>query len=122
MGESRNVDRHGKLRTSYLRREYSSIRGGSIDSEIRRKNYQPQKGIRQTVLEAYNRGGREEALKELEAINRRLGKTVYTVEMMDTWIKQAKFKASNQVTVQNQIKEQNQGQIEEQGRNDDDAR
>lgn len=90
MGSRKYLDRNRKLSPSFRNMLYYDIQSGIIDRENRPKN-KPQKGIRQTILEAYNRGGRKEALKELEAINKRLGKTVYTVEMMDSWIKQSKF-------------------------------
>lgn len=86
----RSIDRKGRLKLSFRQELYFKIEGEMIDQQIRAKS-QPQKGIRQTILEAYIRGGREEALKQLDIINKKFGKIVYTVGMMDNWIKESKF-------------------------------
>ena len=47
-----------------------------------------QKGIRTIVLYAYKNSGIEAAYKAAETANERIGKQVYTTEIVDSWIKE----------------------------------
>ena len=55
---------------------------------LQSKKVKPERtnGIRTTLLETYFSKGREEAYKQLDEYNKKIGSTVYTRETLEKWI------------------------------------
>ena len=75
-------------------RSYGRYRTGIILLENRKK-LEPQKGIRQTVIDTYHEKGILEAYKVINAYNNSIGREAYTREIFESWIAEEQRKEGN---------------------------
>ena len=84
--------RDGKFKKSGLKKyapERLERRFCEIDKDEKLKNPpKPQLGVRSIVIDAYKKGGKEAAYKAVEIANKRIGRNVYTIKIVDSWIEE----------------------------------
>jgi len=92
----RDIDRHGKFTRSYIHKMFLERDINQTANYLygKTKDRKKKMGIRHIVMNAYELGGRDAALKAIEEANKRIGQIVYTEETLDTWIAEELSKRS----------------------------